>query len=83
MKDRGIDALVNDSLVGTGTSFPLFNSPHYILYTSSHLRSSARVTPLAYSLSKNTANNQSSCGGVSLILHFFFIFEILEISSFS
>jgi hypothetical protein len=23
MKDRGIDALVNDSLVGTGTSFPL------------------------------------------------------------
>ena len=24
MKDRGIDALVNDSLVGTGTLFPLF-----------------------------------------------------------
>jgi hypothetical protein len=24
MKDRGIDALVNDSLVGTGTLYPLF-----------------------------------------------------------
>jgi hypothetical protein len=37
MKDRGIDALVNDSLVGTGTSSLLFTTPHYILYTSSHL----------------------------------------------
>jgi hypothetical protein len=83
MKDRGIDALVNDSLVGTGTSSLLFTTPHYMLYTSSHLHSSARVTPLAYSLSVNTANDQSSCGEVSLILHFFFfIFEIFEISSF-
>jgi hypothetical protein len=60
MKDRGIDALVNDSLVGTGQSS--FIPPHSYPTRSRVFTGSEILVVQRW----NEANKQSLCGEVSL-----------------
>jgi len=55
MKDRGIDALVNDSLVGTGTYSLLFSSPHILLHLELPLLKRS-YHHLSHTLSEDIAN---------------------------